>query len=234
MKQIRTTTYAASHAGNYAGTRPHGFTLIEVLVALVIMAIMAVMSWQGIDGIVRSRDISQGKLEKTLRLNTVLAQWDQDFAAIQSTDVIESLRCDGSTVRLTRRAQDGLQVVAWSLRPAGNNESTWVRWASPVTTQVNALEESWFHSMSLQDNEPGSLRTLTGLSTWQVYFFQGNNWANCQSSGDKAEATVSAEGASGVQTSFSTTQPKGVRVVLSFAPSSGLSGSLTRDTQLGP
>ena len=32
-----------------------GFTLVEVLVALLIMAVMATMAWQGVDGIVRAR-----------------------------------------------------------------------------------------------------------------------------------------------------------------------------------
>ena len=51
-----------------------GFTLVEVLVALVVMAIMSLMAWQGVDGIVRTREISQARLEQTLRLETVIAQ----------------------------------------------------------------------------------------------------------------------------------------------------------------
>ena len=57
-----------------------GFTLVEVLVAMVVMAIMAGMAWQGVDGIVRTRSASQARLEQTLRLNTVIAQWDRDLA----------------------------------------------------------------------------------------------------------------------------------------------------------
>ena len=49
------------------------------------MAIMAAMAWQGVDGIVRARDASQARLEQTLRLNTVIAQWEQDLASLQDT-----------------------------------------------------------------------------------------------------------------------------------------------------
>ena len=67
---------------------PHaGFTLVEVLVALLVMAVMAGMAWQGVDGIVRTRNATQVRLEQALRLNTVIAQWDQDLAAIQTTAV---------------------------------------------------------------------------------------------------------------------------------------------------
>ena len=212
-----------------------GFTLVEVLVAMVVMAIMAGMAWQGVDGIVRTRSASQARLEQTLRLNTVIAQWDRDLASIQDTAVVPlALSCDGATVRLTRRTPDGLQVVAWSLRPDPSG-GAWVRWAGPSVTTTGALQDSWMRSLQLQGDEPGGLRTLTGLTGWQVYFFQGNAWANCQSTGDLAAATSAAAAASG-STAAAPRQalPAGVRVVLSFGPGSGSNGDLTRDTQLGP
>ena len=214
-----------------AGAR--GFTLVEVLVALLVMAVMAGMAWQGVDGIVRSRDASQVQLERTLRLNTVIAQWDQDMAAIQDTAVVpQALSCDGANVRLTRRTPTGLQVVAWSVRPLTDGNSAWVRWAGPAVTTTGALQDSWLRSLQLQDDDPANVRTLTGLTGWQVYFFQGTAWANCQSTGDLAVPSAPPAG-SGVAPQR-IALPKGVRVVLSFAPGSGLSGDLTRDTLLGP
>ena len=200
--------------------RSRGFTLVEVLVAMVIMAIMAVMAWQGVDGIVRTRNASQARLETTLRLNTVIAQWDQDLASIQETGVVSpALACDGATVRLTRRTPDGVQLVVWTLRP-DNNTSAWERWAGPAVTTSGELTDSRLRSEQLQGGEPGSLRTLTGLAGWQVYFYQGNAWGNCQSSLQQAASAPQAA------------LPDGVRVVLSFAPGSGMNGDLTRDTLL--
>ncbi len=214
--------------------RVAGFTLVEVLVAMMVMAIMAGMAWQGVDGIVRARDSSQARLEQTLRLNTVIAQWQQDLASIQDTAVVPlALSCDGASVRMTRRTPTGLQVVAWSLRP-GNTASgaTWQRWAGPPVTTTGALQDSWMRSLQLQGDEPGSVRTLTGLSQWQVYFYQGNAWSNCQSTGNVAVVAPSASAASGVLVRQAL--PRGVRIVLSFAEGSGTSGELTRDTVLGP
>ncbi len=192
---------------------------------MLVMAIMAMMAWQGVDGIVRTRDASQGRLEQALRMNTVIAQWDLDLASIQDTAVVPlALSCDGATVRLTRRTPSGLQVVAWSVRPHDSG-SALVRWAGPAVTTTGELQDSWLRSLQLQGSETGSLHTLTGLSGWQVYFYQGNGWANCQSSGDPATAASGAARQA---------LPKGVRVVLSFAPGSGVSGDLTRDTLLGP
>ena len=215
--------------------RPGGFTLVEVLVAMVVMAIMAVMAWQGVDGIVRTRDASQARLEQTLRLNTVIAQWDQDLASIQDSGgaVPEALKCDGASVRMVRRTPDGLQVVAWSYRP-DDSGGAWVRWAGPSVTTTGALQDSWLRSLQLQGGEPGSLKALTGVAGWQVYFFQTNGWANCQSTGNVVVAPAAGASAAALISSTSTALPNGVRVVLSFASDSGINGDLTRDTLLGP
>ena len=203
-----------------------GFTLVEVLVALVLMAVLSGMAWQGLDGISRARTVSQARVEQTLRLNTVLAQWEQDLQSVFDTALVPTLAFDGATLRLVRRHADGLQVVAWSLR-----EQRWLRWTGAVVTQPAALQESWLVSQQLLGNEPAQLRMQDGLASWQVYFYRGNAWSNAQSSAGAA-APAPAPGAS-APVAARTPLPTGVRVVLAFE-GAGLSGSLTRDVLLGP
>jgi general secretion pathway protein J len=208
-----------------------GFTLVEVLVAMMIMAILAIMAWQGVDGIVRARAASEARLEQTLRLNTVIAQWEQDLALLQDTSVAPALTFDGASVRLTRRAEGGVQLVVWSLRPGADATQAGaglLRWAGPAVTGSGELQEGWLRSQQFQGVEPGQLRTLAGVSQWQLYCFRGNAWSNCQSSGDLASP---APGASAAPRQA---LPSGVRLVLGFAEGSGMNGSLTRDVALGP
>jgi len=213
-----------------ARRRRNGFTLVEVLVALVVMAIMSLMAWQGVDGIVRSRESNQVRLERTLRLETVIAQWEQDLASLQETDgTVPALACDGQSVRLTRRTDGGLQVVIWSLRPEDRGANIWQRWAGPPVTTTHTLQDSWLRTQQFQGNEIGQLRALVGVEQWQVYFFQGNAWANCQSTGNLLPTAASAP--IGAQRAA---LPAGVRLVLGFAPGSGLVGNLTRDTLIAP
>ena len=201
-----------------------GFTLVEVLVALALMAVLAGMAWQGLDGISRARDASQSRIEQTLRLNTVLAQWDVDLQSVYDTNVVPALAFDGAALRLVRRHADGLQVVVWALR-----EQRWLRWTSPVVTQTSALQDNWLLSQQLLGNESAQLRMHDGLAQWQVYFYRGNAWSNAQSSADVAAPAPAASAPVVARSQL----PSGVRIVLGFE-GGGLAGTLTRDLLLPP
>ena len=156
-----------------------GFTLVEVLVALLIMAILAGLAWQGLDGILRSRQGTGDVLERSVRLNTVLSQWEQDLQAVQDVGVVPAaIGFDGQSLRLTRRLDGGVAMVVWAVRGG-----QWQRWVGPTTTRVADLSESWLRSQQLLGNEPGQLKLLEA-SEWNVYFYRGNAWTNAQSSGD--------------------------------------------------
>jgi general secretion pathway protein J len=203
--------------------RAQGFTLVEVLVALFVMSLLAVMAWQGVDGMVRARDSSQQRLEATLRLNTALAQWQQDLASVQEAPAVPGLHFDGASLQLTRRAAAGLQLVVWSLR-----DGRWQRWAGPAATASSELQDSWMRSQQLQGSEQAQVTVLAGVSGWQVYFYRDNAWTNAQSSGDVA---APEQGASAPARQV---LPSGVRLALTFAEGSGFVGVVTRDTVLGP
>ena len=165
-----------------------GFTLVELLVALLVMAVLTLMAWRGVDGIVRARDISQAELDRSLRLNTAIAQWDRDLLALFDTTAVPPLSYDGATLRLVRRVDagtigpnsgPGVQLVAWSLRGA-----QWTRWAGPVVTRVADLQESWLRSQQATADAGAALVLLDGVSDLQIQFFRNNGWSNPQSSGD--------------------------------------------------
>jgi general secretion pathway protein J len=95
-----------------------GFTLVEVMVALLVMALMAGMAWQGVDGIVRARDASQTRLNRVLLLNTVLAQWDYDLASVQQTPAPGSALPGSCSAQATTCMPASVRRVSRNVRPS--------------------------------------------------------------------------------------------------------------------
>lgn len=213
-----------------------GFTLIEVLVALVILSVMAAMAWKGMDGITRAREIADGALKRTLRMQSVMQQWSADLNAVVDTGVVQALQFDGAALRLTRQTTGGVQVVVWALR-----SGRWVRWAGPAVTNVGLLQDQWLRSFNFQGREPGSLAALKGVEQWQVYFYRGGAWSNAQSSAGAASvgaqppangASAGAPGAVLARVVSGEPLPKGVRCVLTLGEGSGYAGAIVKDALL--
>jgi general secretion pathway protein J len=228
-----------------------GFTLIEVLVSLVILSVMAATAFKGMDSISRAREVAEGKLKRTLRLQSVMTQFDADMASVIDIPTLSrgSFEFDGARLRFTRQAPSGVQVVVWNLR-----NGRWERWAGLATTLVGDLDAQWKQSYQLQGNEPGTLVALKGVSQWQVYCWanvvgQSSGWSNCQSTGTVVQSGGPPSGgpSGGPNGGGSPSQPppaalqlgrvqapKGIRTVLTLGPGSGFEGVATRDVILAP
>ena len=122
--------------------RSSGFTLVEVMVALLIMAILAALAFRGIDALVRAKDSALAATDATLRLNTGLSQFDYDIAQVVDSKVLpQALMWDGATLRFARRTPDGVQLVVWTVQ-----DRRWQRWASPPSTHMSDLTDAWMRS----------------------------------------------------------------------------------------
>lgn len=202
------------------GRRERGFTFVEVLVALLVMAVLSTMAWQGVELIARTQDTTRSNLDRVLRTNTVIAQWEQDLQALQGAPAVQAIAFDGAAIRLTRRTPSGLQLVVWRV-----STGQWERWAAAPTLSQAELQEHWMRSQQLTGDEPGTLRALANVSAVQLYFFQRNGWSNAQSTGNLAAPPASAASGAAPQVAL----PDAVRLVLSVGEH-----TLTRDTLLWP
>lgn len=207
-----------------ASRRPaNGFTLVEVLVALVILALVAAMAWQGVAAMTAAREAGQRTSERAMRLATIVQQLEADLQAVYDGPTVPAVDFDGTTLRIARRAAGGVQVAAWSLR-----EGVWRRWASPPVTLAAALREAWLRAAQAGVDDAAQLRLLDGASAWQVYFNRGGAWSNAQSSGDLVAAPLPAESASGSARATARVQvPAGLRVTIELPE-----GRLTRTIAL--
>ena len=58
--------------------RQQGFTLIEVLVALVLMAVVSLVSWRGLDSVVRIREHVERDAQRDAAILRVMGQLERD------------------------------------------------------------------------------------------------------------------------------------------------------------
>ncbi|MDF1483723.1 prepilin-type N-terminal cleavage/methylation domain-containing protein [Ramlibacter sp. H39-3-26] len=209
----------------------HGFTLVELLVALGVMALIAMLGWRALDGMARTQEVVQRHTDAALALQAGLGQWGADLDAMASVPHTVPIDWDGRALRITRRSSavpdTGLVVAAWTRRGVGGS-GEWLRWQSPPLTTRGAWQQAWQQAAAWAQNpgdaERGAEVPVLPLDDWQVFYFRGNAWTNPQSSaGTDAGADASAA------PNASATAPEGVRLVLVLPPGQAATGRIVRD-----
>ena len=207
--------------------RSSGFTLVELLVALMVMAVLSLMSWRGLDVMGRAQSQTQARADELLVLQSGLAQWSADLDAMATeltnpraiNTLPSAMEWNGLVFRITRTsagtAEPGLQVVAWTLGQ-DQGRKVWMRWQSPVARSRAALEESWLQAALWAQSPTDTSRTrqvrIIPLLDWQIFYYRNDAWTNPGSSSDAANVN-----------------PDGVRLILNLPEGSPLVGMLTRD-----
>jgi general secretion pathway protein J len=210
----------------------HGFTLVELLVALFAMALLAIMSWRGLDGMTRAQAQTEARADEALTLQIGLAQWAADLDALIQLPQAAAIEWNGRVLRLTRRSTaaetEGVLVVGWSRRVV-NGVGTWLRWQSPPATTRGELDTAW-QQADVWSQNPGDEQirrevAVVPLDDWQIFFFREDAWTHPLSSDIQAGGAP----APGAPARSVPVIPDGVRLVLTLPPGQSISGTLTRD-----
>jgi general secretion pathway protein J len=208
----------------HARNRPSGFTLVEVMVALVIMAILAAMAFRGVDAIVHAKDSAQASTDRTLKLNSGMSQFEYDMSQVINSKVLpQPVMFDGATLRVARRTPDGIQLVLWTLQ-----DRRWQRWASPPYTHMSELTDAWMRSQQWTSISGNAVTVLENVDDFQVYACNpatiatsGCSWNNVQST--QGAAAPPNSGANAIPVA----QPNGIRILLKLPE-----GEITREREL--
>lgn len=119
--------------------RQEGFTLIEVMVAILLMAIVSLIAWRGLDSVTRADTHLQASTEHTEALLRMLHQLERDIALRASIELREPLLNDNDderseqpaaisvrsaddqsfrldVIRSAAASHNGLQRVRWWLK----------------------------------------------------------------------------------------------------------------------
>jgi len=206
--------------------RRAGFTLVEVMVALLIMAILAALAFRGIDALVRSKDAALASTDRTLKLNTGMSQFDYDISQVVDSKVLpQALMWDGATLRFARRTPEGIQLVVWTLQ-----YRHWQRWASGSFIHMSDLTDAWMRTQQWDSISANAITVLDNVDTFDFIVCNpggqaatGCSWNNAGSTRGAATPPPATPGAAAVVLP----PPTGVRITLKLPE-----GELMREREL--
>ena len=108
-----------------------GFTLIEVMVAIMLMALVSVIAWRGLDSVTRADQHLQASTEQTEGLLRALNQMQRDISLRASVELAEpGAAKDAGLAAVTVRSSDskGFRLEVIRSAPATGDGLQRVRW----------------------------------------------------------------------------------------------------------
>jgi general secretion pathway protein J len=158
--------------------RRHGFTLVELLVAISILAIVAVLGWRGLDSIMRARTTLTTQMETTRGMQLAFAQLQSDCEHITRPEILNGrpyLLIGNDRITMVRdvfteNQPSRLQVVAYRIV-----NGTVMRRESNVTRDLAELDALWQASASDTDTG-GAVGLQDGVAGMQVLVWQNDGW----------------------------------------------------------
>jgi len=199
--------------------RSTGFTLVEVMVALVIMAVLSALAMRGMEALMRAKDAALAATDRTLKLNSGMSQFEYDMSMVVDSKVLpKAIMFDGATLRIARRTPQGIQLVLWTLQ-----DRRWQRWASQPVVHMSELTDAWMRSQQWTGISSGAITVLENVDDFQVYVCNpaavgtsGCSWNNVQSTqgGAPANPQQCPNNQPPPCPQVATPQPNGIKITL--------------------
>ncbi len=134
-----------------------GFTLIETLIALAIMAALSLMAWQGLDAVIRGKEVIENQQARnSLRIDWV-RQFEMDCQNILSHQQFELGAAEAGidSLWLLRNQSDTLgnylEIVGYV-----RNSNGLTRWVSPAYRQKREALNTWVGITRDLNTPPGN------------------------------------------------------------------------------
>jgi general secretion pathway protein J len=158
-----------------------GFTLIEVMIALILMAMIGMMSWRGLDGSLRSKEIIERHIEEHHAIQTLINHWQKDCRSLSTgvdseiPNFIKGNKNFWLIKHVSSMNAQGWQVIAYT-----NSNNKIQRLQSIVYPSKNDLEVEWLNVLKEPDLDLKNLQVSFELEgvTSQIFQLKFQNQAS--------------------------------------------------------
>ena len=118
-----------------------GFTLIEVMVALVVISVVGLMAWRGMDAMIRGQESIEGRSKQDALYFQLVRQFERDCQEILLSSNLEiPVYAVGQKNIWWLRRYDQVNEVNWAVVGYGVSENGLRRWISrSLTNKSDAL-----------------------------------------------------------------------------------------------
>ncbi|AZV94292.1 type II secretion system protein J [Kerstersia gyiorum] len=168
-------------------SRQHGFTLIEVLVALMLMALVSLISWRALDSVERTSERLEQVSEDIMSLMRVFGQLDRDLRLHADNSILPEYHPVGQAV-VARSLPAGINYIRTDggvpylqvIRAAPADNGTWqqVRWWLEGTRLMRAIAPAGRQLPLPEPPQKGTV-VLEDVNLFEVRaWLPGRGWTN--------------------------------------------------------
>lgn len=158
-----------------------GFTLLEVLLALVIFAMLSLSAYAVLQGIIRNDEVSRDKITRLSELQRAFATLSRDF----TQTIPRPVRINGETStvlfqaeRFQLNSEDGavMFVRAGWLNPGGELRRSELQRVGYRLRQQTLERLTYLYPDAVTGTEPAATSLLSKVTAFSLRFYRNGEW----------------------------------------------------------
>ena len=142
-----------------------GFTLIEVMVALVVVSIVGLLAWRGMDAMIRGQESIEGRAKQDAVYFQLVRQFERDCQEIlPSSNLDFPVYAVGQKNIWWIRRYDQLNQVNWVIVGYGTSAYGFRRWVSRPLTSKSDMNDIWQSVLRDPDLVSSNMKTTLEIA----------------------------------------------------------------------
>ncbi len=142
-----------------------GFTLIEVLVALIIVSIAGLLAWRGMDAMIRGQKNIEGKAKQDAVYFQLVRQFERDCQEMLPSSNLDSpVYSVGQKNIWWLRRYDQTNQINWVIVGYGTSAYGFRRWVSPPLANKSDINKVWQSVLRDPDLVSSNMKTTLEIA----------------------------------------------------------------------